>query len=129
MLLLSLREAKAKTKGAGLRILTQTVTSPTLADQLRRLQEQFPEAKWHAYEPDHARRRSRRLPAGVRRRAGAGLSSGQGRRDRRSRRRLSGVGTGPAQGCAGLRRAPRAEQLRAIISSVAGRMTPRPRFP
>ena len=50
-LLLSLREEKARTKGAGLRILTQTITSPTLADQLRRLQEQFPEAKWHAYEP------------------------------------------------------------------------------
>ena len=49
--LLSLREEKARTKGAGLRILTQTITSPTLADQLRRLQEQFPEAKWHAYEP------------------------------------------------------------------------------
>ena len=32
---------------------------------------------------DHARRRSGRLPAGFRRRARAGLSSGQGRRDRR----------------------------------------------
>ena len=41
-LLLSLREAMLKTKGAGLRILTQTMTSPTLADQLRKLQEQFP---------------------------------------------------------------------------------------
>ncbi len=49
--LLSLREEKVRTKGAGLRILTQTITSPTLADQLRRLQEHFPEAKWHAYEP------------------------------------------------------------------------------
>ncbi len=50
--LLAVRESRSKaSKGAGLRILTQTVTSPTLADQLRRLQEQFPEAKWHAYEP------------------------------------------------------------------------------
>ena len=107
-LLLALREEKARTKGAGLRILTQTITSPTLADQLRRLHEQFPEAKWHAYEPDHPRRRPRRLPAGVRRGAGAGLSSRQGRCDRRARRRLPRVGPGPAQGCAGLRRASRA---------------------
>jgi molybdopterin-containing oxidoreductase family iron-sulfur binding subunit len=38
-------------KGAGLRILTGTVTSPTLADQLKSLLAQFPEAKWHQYEP------------------------------------------------------------------------------
>ena len=50
-----------RTRGAGLRILTETVTSPTLADQLRRLLEQFPEAKWHSYEPVDARRRPRRV--------------------------------------------------------------------
>ena len=38
-------------KGAGLRILTETVSSPTLASQLQKLQQQFPEAKWHQYEP------------------------------------------------------------------------------
>jgi MoCo/4Fe-4S cofactor protein with predicted Tat translocation signal len=38
-------------KGTGLRILTETVTSPTLAAQLRGLLAQFPEAKWHQYEP------------------------------------------------------------------------------
>jgi Fe-S-cluster-containing dehydrogenase component len=48
---LTLRERKRENKGAGLRILTRTVTSPTLADQLRRLREQFPEMKVHAYEP------------------------------------------------------------------------------
>jgi MoCo/4Fe-4S cofactor protein with predicted Tat translocation signal len=37
--------------GAGLRILTETVTSPTLADQLRQLLAKFPRAKWHQYEP------------------------------------------------------------------------------
>jgi MoCo/4Fe-4S cofactor protein with predicted Tat translocation signal len=37
--------------GAGLRILTETVTSPTLAAQIRGLLAQFPEAKWHQYEP------------------------------------------------------------------------------
>ncbi len=38
-------------KGAGLRILTGTVTSPTLGAQLKKLLAQFPEAKWHQYEP------------------------------------------------------------------------------
>jgi MoCo/4Fe-4S cofactor protein with predicted Tat translocation signal len=41
----------AAKKGAGLTILTETVTSPTLADQLRALLEQFPLARWHQYEP------------------------------------------------------------------------------
>lgn len=38
-------------KGAGLRILTETVTSPSLADQIRALLQEFPQAKWHQYEP------------------------------------------------------------------------------
>ena len=38
-------------KGAGLRILTETTTSPSLADQLQSLLKQFPQAKWHQYEP------------------------------------------------------------------------------
>jgi Fe-S-cluster-containing dehydrogenase component len=38
-------------KGAGLRILTETISSPTLADQLQSLLNDFPEAKWHQYEP------------------------------------------------------------------------------
>ncbi len=37
--------------GAGLRILTETVTSPTLADQITTLLSEFPLAKWHQYEP------------------------------------------------------------------------------
>ena len=39
------------TKGAGLRILTETVTSPTLANQMKTLLATFPAAKWHQYEP------------------------------------------------------------------------------
>src|SRR5579863_4032351 len=39
------------TKGTGLRILTGTVTSPTLGSHLKKLLAQFPEAKWHQYEP------------------------------------------------------------------------------
>ncbi len=37
--------------GKGLRILTGTVTSPTLGNQLLRLLERFPEAGWVQYEP------------------------------------------------------------------------------
>ncbi|MEZ4735214.1 MAG: TAT-variant-translocated molybdopterin oxidoreductase [Caldilineaceae bacterium] len=37
--------------GAGLRILTETVTSPTLVSQLQALLTQFPNAVWHQYEP------------------------------------------------------------------------------
>ncbi len=38
-------------QGAGIRILTQTVSSPTLADQMRALLKIYPQAKWHVYEP------------------------------------------------------------------------------
>jgi len=37
--------------GAGIRILTQTISSPTLADQLRAFLKSYPQAKWHVYEP------------------------------------------------------------------------------
>ena len=46
-----LRGNLASTKGAGLRILTETTTSPTFAAQMRSLLEQFPDAKWYAHEP------------------------------------------------------------------------------
>jgi molybdopterin-containing oxidoreductase family iron-sulfur binding subunit len=37
--------------GAGFSILTGTVTSPTLAGQIRRLLTLYPQAKWHQWEP------------------------------------------------------------------------------
>ncbi|HYA95525.1 MAG TPA: TAT-variant-translocated molybdopterin oxidoreductase [Terriglobales bacterium] len=37
--------------GAGLRFLTETVTSPTLASQINAVLKQFPNARWHQYEP------------------------------------------------------------------------------
>jgi len=49
----------ATTGGRGLRILTETVTSPTLAAQLRELLVRYPKARWYQYEPindDNARR-------------------------------------------------------------------------
>ncbi len=39
-------------QGSGLRILTENSTSPSLADQLKQIQAEFPQAKWHTYEPD-----------------------------------------------------------------------------
>jgi MoCo/4Fe-4S cofactor protein with predicted Tat translocation signal len=45
-------------QGAGLRFLTETVTSPTLGAQLQSILAEFPQAKWHQYEPanrDNAR--------------------------------------------------------------------------
>jgi MoCo/4Fe-4S cofactor protein with predicted Tat translocation signal len=38
-------------QGAGIRILTPTISSPTLADQLRNFLKIYPQAKWHVYEP------------------------------------------------------------------------------
>src|SRR5213594_1773496 len=45
-------------KGAGLSFLTETITSPTLAAQMKQILTDFPEAKRHQYEPvnrDNAR--------------------------------------------------------------------------
>ena len=44
-------EHERERQGEGLRILTQTVTSPTLAWQLAELLDAFPAARWHQYEP------------------------------------------------------------------------------
>ena len=44
-------QLQAKKQGAGLRFLSGTATSPTLAWQIKRVLENFPKAKWHQYEP------------------------------------------------------------------------------
>jgi molybdopterin-containing oxidoreductase family iron-sulfur binding subunit len=43
--------AQKALQGAGIRILTPTISSPTLADQLRNFLKIYPEAKWHVHEP------------------------------------------------------------------------------
>jgi molybdopterin-containing oxidoreductase family iron-sulfur binding subunit len=43
----------ARDGGAGLRILTGPATSPTLALQLAALQQRYPAARWHAWDPLH----------------------------------------------------------------------------
>ena len=40
--------------GAGLHILTETVTSPTLAQQMDTVLEQYPDARWHQYDVLHS---------------------------------------------------------------------------
>jgi MoCo/4Fe-4S cofactor protein with predicted Tat translocation signal len=60
--LIAERGRKLASKGAGLRILTEAVASPTLAHQIARVKEQFPESRWHQYEPvglGHAREGAR----------------------------------------------------------------------
>jgi molybdopterin-containing oxidoreductase family iron-sulfur binding subunit len=44
-------DAQRPLKGAGLRILTETVTSPTLAKQIEDLLAELPQARWHVWDP------------------------------------------------------------------------------
>ena len=45
------RDVAGLKKGAGFRILSGTVTSPTLGAQIQEFLTAFPQAKWHQYEP------------------------------------------------------------------------------
>ncbi len=45
---------EASSDGTGVRLLTETVTSPTVAAQLQRLLALYPEARWHQWDPLHA---------------------------------------------------------------------------
>ena len=45
------RERAILKNGDGLRILTETVTSPTVTDQIKGILKEMPGAKWHQYEP------------------------------------------------------------------------------
>ncbi len=44
-------QAQVAKQGAGLRFLTGTVTSPTVAAQLNTLRSKFPQSKWYCYDP------------------------------------------------------------------------------
>src|SRR5437764_865070 len=43
--------AQKSLQGAGIRFLTETVTSPTMAQQMRDLLKLYPQTKWHQYDP------------------------------------------------------------------------------
>ena len=47
-------EAQRPLQGSGVRILTGTVTSPTLASQIAAILREFPGAKWHQWDADGA---------------------------------------------------------------------------
>jgi MoCo/4Fe-4S cofactor protein with predicted Tat translocation signal len=105
-------EGLAARGGEGLRILTETVTSPTLASQLEALLRKYPAARWHQHQPgglDAVREGARRAfgePVSVRHRFDQAavvlsleadfLCEGPGRlrhtRDFMSRRRIEGPG-------------------------------------
>jgi len=55
--------AQRPLKGAGIRILTESVNSPTLAAQIRDVLSRFPSAKWHQWDP--ASRNSARVGSKV----------------------------------------------------------------
>jgi len=59
--------AQQPLNGAGLRILTESVNSPTLASQIRDILTKFPSAKWHQWDP----------ASGENARAGAKLAFGE----------------------------------------------------
>ena len=48
---LSAQQPATATGGAGLRLLTESVSSPTLAAQIRDLLARYPSAKWHQWDP------------------------------------------------------------------------------
>jgi molybdopterin-containing oxidoreductase family iron-sulfur binding subunit len=44
--------ATQKTRqGAGIRFLTETITSPTVAEQMTRIRQAYPQATWHRWDP------------------------------------------------------------------------------
>ncbi|MCC6393063.1 MAG: TAT-variant-translocated molybdopterin oxidoreductase [Bryobacterales bacterium] len=46
-----LREKHFGAKGAGMRILTETITSPSLIESMKALAAMMPELKWHVWDP------------------------------------------------------------------------------
>ncbi len=84
--------AQTAVKGAGLRILTETITSPTLAAQIQQVLAAQPGAKWIQWEPanrDNARAGARH---GARSISRPGLRLHQGRRRALAAGRLPRVG-------------------------------------
>ncbi len=88
----SLRQTLAAQRaknGAGIRILTETISSPTMAQQLRTIQGLFPAAKWHQWEPAGAHQARAGAMLGFRRARQHLLQPGQRQRGGFARLRLS----------------------------------------
>ncbi len=86
------RTRLGETHGAGLRILTGTVTSPTLARQLDALLAQYPEARWHQWQPISRDNVVARRAAGLWHATGTCRASRSGRCHPRDRQRSAFLG-------------------------------------
>ena len=105
----SLREVLAAQKaknGAGIRILTETVTSPTMAEQLRTIKKLYPGRQVASVGAGRTAQRARRGDAGFRRAGQYLLQPGECQRDRLARFGFPGIGTGEPAVCAAIRGAP-----------------------
>ena len=49
--ILAAQAAMPTNRGAGIHILTETITSPSFASQIREIKRLYPGAKWHQWEP------------------------------------------------------------------------------
>ena len=101
----TLAEQKGK-NGAGIRILTETVTSPSMASQLQAIQQLYPAAKWHQWEPagPHSARAAATLAFGQPTNTYYDLTQRQ--RDRFAGCRFPGLGSGQPALRAPVRPAP-----------------------
>ena len=90
------RRSQRAAQGAGIRILTETVASPTLAAQIRRSSTQFPRGEVDAVGAGRPPQRPRGQPAGVRRVRRRAVRHREGRRHPVARRRLPAAPAPPA---------------------------------
>ena len=49
--LASVLTAQQRVQGRGLRLLTESISSPTLGGQLQELLSRYPSARWHQWDP------------------------------------------------------------------------------
>ena len=105
--------ARRRRRAPAFAFLTETITSPTLAEQIALIQQAFPQAKWHQWDPVARDARAPR-PAGVGADVDAIYHFDKADVDRLARRRLPDVRPGD--------RALRA-RLRALAAGVDRRAT------
>ena len=96
-------EQLAPQGGRGLRILTETVVSPTLADQIAAVARKISERRVASVRADEQRQRAARQPNGVRGGRGTAVPRRAGGRDSVARRRFPGRWADASAECAWLR--------------------------
>jgi molybdopterin-containing oxidoreductase family iron-sulfur binding subunit len=93
-------------QGAGLRFLSETVTSPSVGEQMALIQQAFPKAKWHQWDPVPRDAARAAAAQGAGRPVRGHLPLRQGRRRRHARLGLPGERPFGGPLFARLRRAP-----------------------